>query len=182
MELGKASSPFSNGDISQSCPPHLRLSVATASEHFTIILPLIILHLLPSQFNLSLPPGMKWRHISSIEQSYGQTSWQPQQVFWFLIPNEGWEVWCCVKLVHSLSIWPVCGPADCVNRPHIFSQGSPSTLESLGQVSSRDQELKGIQSYKCLSSREATATNADAGWRKGVTSPQGGALRSPLAP
>lgn len=59
MELGKVSSPFSNGDISQSCPPHLSLSVATASEHFTIIVLLITLSLLPSVFNLSLTPGMK---------------------------------------------------------------------------------------------------------------------------
>lgn len=59
MELGKASLPFSNTDISQSCPPHLSFSVATALEHFTIVLLLITFSLLPSQFNLRLSLGVK---------------------------------------------------------------------------------------------------------------------------
>lgn len=103
MELGKESSPFSNGDSSWSCPPHLSLSFATALEHFTIILLLVTLILLPSQFNLNLALRMKWRHISPVEQSYGHTSWQPQQASWSLIPNEGQEGWCWVTLVRSLS-------------------------------------------------------------------------------
>lgn len=60
-------------------------------------------------------------------------------------------------------MWHACGPCA------LFSLGSPSTLGTLGQVSSREQEPEGVRCHWChsahLGNKAARATIIDTGWR-----------------